>query len=114
MSASLDELKKAIVASASVNTQGKENKFTPLDLHLKLHNGYMKKVMRDRRTSSIDVERLFEYSSRFASTVRDQLLWMERFHGVRVNVKHSSVSQEGDLVKLAYELSSEMEHRVHR
>lgn len=75
----------------------------------------MKKVMRDRRTSSIDIERLFEYSSRFASTVRDQLLWMERFHGVRrVNVKHSSVSQEVDLVKLAYELSSEMSRRVNR
>ena len=112
--ASSDELKKTIPANSLVNIQGKENKFIPLDLHLELHNGYMKKVMRDRRTSSIDIGRLFEYSSRFASTVRDQLLWMERFHGVRVNIKHSSVSQEGDLVKLAYELSSEMRHRVNR
>lgn len=73
-SASSDELKKAILANSLVNIQGKENKFISLDLHLELHNGYMKKVMRDRRTSSIDIPRLFEYSSRFASTVRNQLL----------------------------------------
>ena len=112
--ASLDELKRAILANSLVNIQGKENKFIPLDLHLELHNGYMKKVMRDRQTSLIDIERLFEYSSRFASTVRDQLLWMERFYGVRVNIKHSLVSQEGDLIKLAYKLRSEMRLRVNR
>lgn len=69
--ASLGELRKVILASSLVNIQRKENKFIPLDLHLELHNGYMKKVMRDRQTSSINIERLFEYSSRFASTVRD-------------------------------------------
>ena len=67
--ASLDELKKAILANSLVSIQGKENKFIPLDLHLELHNGYMKKVMRDRQTSSIDIKQLFEYSSQFASTV---------------------------------------------
>ena len=72
--ASSDELKKTILANLLVNIQGKENKFNPLDLHLKLHNSYMKKVMRDRQTLSIDIKRLFKYSSWFASPVRDQLL----------------------------------------
>lgn len=39
---------------------------------------------------------------------------MERFHEVRVNFKHSSVSQEDDLVKLAYYLRFEIKYRCNR
>jgi hypothetical protein len=68
-----DELKQITLANSLINIQEKRIiNFFVVDLHLKLLNGYVKKVMRDRRTSSMDLEYLFEYSARFvsASTVR--------------------------------------------
>jgi hypothetical protein len=108
------ELKRALLANSLVNISGLENKFIPVDLHLELHNEYMKKILRDRRTSSLDLECLFEYSARFASTVRQQLIWMKRFHDVRVNAKHAVVKQEDDLIKLTHELYKEMKYNPNR
>lgn len=45
MDASSNELKKTILANSLVNIQKKKNKFIFLDLHLNLHNSYIKKVM---------------------------------------------------------------------
>ena len=107
-----NELKKVILANSLANIQGKKNKFIPLELRLKLLNGYMKKMMQNKHILSIDVEHLFKYSSRFANIVQDQFLWIECFHGVWVNIKHLSVSQKRDLIKLTYKLSSKMQHQV--
>lgn len=106
--ASSDELKKAILVNSLVNLQGKEKKFVAIDLHLELLNGWMKKIIRDRR-DFINIEYLFEYSTRFATTVRDQLAWMDKFYDRRRNTKHSVVDPGPDELRLARELQKGME-----
>ncbi|MCJ1263743.1 hypothetical protein MMC22_003613 [Lobaria immixta] len=101
---SSDDLKKAVLANSLVNMQGKEKKFFAIDLHLELLNGWMKKIIRDRRTSSINIEYLFEYSTRFATTVREQLAWMDRFYNSTRNIKHAVVDSGPDIIRLAREL----------
>lgn len=54
--ASLDKLKRVILANLLINIKEKKNKFILLDLHLELHKSYMKKVIRNRQTLSIDIK----------------------------------------------------------
>ena len=108
------ELKKTILINSLINIRNKKNKFIAANLHLKLFNDYMKKIMRDRRIFFIDIAYLFEYSARFANTVQNQLLWMKQFHEIRVNVKHFTINQKKNIVKLAHELRNEMKIRVDR
>ncbi len=101
-------LKKIILTNSLINISRLKNKFISMNLHLKLHNEYMKKVIRDRRISSLNLEYLFEYSAKFASTIRRQLIWMKHFHHVFTNIRHTTIDQEDDLVKLIHELHKEM------
>jgi hypothetical protein len=101
-------LKKIILTNSLINISRLKNKFISMNLHLKLHNEYMKKIIRDRRISFLNLEYLFEYSARFASTIRRQLIWMKHFHHVFTNIRHATIDQEDDLVKLTYELHKEM------
>ncbi len=101
-------LKKIILTNSLINVSRLKNKFISMNLHLKLHNEYMKKIIRDRRISFINLEYLFEYSVKFASTVRRQLIWMKHFHRVFTNIRHATIDQEDDLVKLIHELHKKM------
>lgn len=109
--ASSDELKKAILANSLVDMQGKEKKFFAIDLHLELFNGWIKKIIRGRRTSSINIEYLFEYSTRFATAVGEQLAWMNRFYNSRRNTKHVVDDPGPDIISLARELQKGIEFR---
>jgi hypothetical protein len=45
-----------------------------MNLHLKLHNEYMKKIIQDKRISFLNLEYLFEYSVKFASMIKRQFI----------------------------------------
>ncbi len=85
-----------------------KNKFISMNLHLKLHNEYMKKIIRNKRISFLNLEYLFEYNARFASTIRRQFIWMKHFHHVFTNIRYATIDQEDNLVKLIHELHKEM------
>jgi hypothetical protein len=68
--ACIENLKKAIFVNLLMNIQKKKNKFFFVDLHLKLLNDYVNKVMKDKRISFMNFEYLFEYNARFAIVVR--------------------------------------------
>lgn len=106
------KLKKIILINSLINVRDKKNKFIVVDLHLKFFNDYMKKIMRNKRIFFIDVKYLFKYNIWFANTIRNQLLWMKRFHEMRMNIWHSIVNQKIDIVKLAQKLRNEM--KIHR
>ncbi len=107
-------LKKIILTNSLINISRLKNKFISMNLHLKLHNEYMKKVIRDKRISSLNLEYLFEYSAKFASTIKRQFIWMKHFHHVFTNIRHATIDQEDDLVKLTYELHKEMIYSSNR
>jgi hypothetical protein len=72
--ACIENLKKAILVNSLMNIQKKKNKFFLVDLHLKFLNDYVKKMMKNRRISFINLEYLFEYNARFATAVRKQFI----------------------------------------
>jgi hypothetical protein len=106
--ACIKNLKKTILVNSLMNIQKKKNKFFFVDLHLKLLNDYVKKMMKDRRISFMNLEYLFEYNARFATVVRKQFIWIKRFHNVRVNIKHSMINEFNDIIKLTQKLRKEM------
>jgi hypothetical protein len=63
-------LKKIILTNSLINISKLKNKFILMNLHLKLHNEYMKKVIRDKRISSLNFEYLFEYNIKFANMIK--------------------------------------------
>jgi hypothetical protein len=109
--ACIDDLKKAILVNSLMNIQRKKNKFFFVDLHLKLLNEYVKKIMKNRRISFMNLEYLFEYNAKFASSIKQQFIWMKRFHNVRVNIKHSIINEFNDIMKLTIESRKEMIYR---
>jgi hypothetical protein len=104
----IENLKKTIFVNSLMNIQKKKNKIFFVDLHLKLLNDYIKKVMKNRRISFMNLEYLFKYNARFAITVRKQFIWMKRFHDVRVNIKHSMINEFNDIIKLTQKLRKEI------
>jgi hypothetical protein len=112
--ACIENLRKTILVNFLMNIQKKKNKFFLVDLHLKFLNEYVKKIMKNRRISFMNLEYLFEYNARFAIAVRKQLIWMKRFHDVRVNIKHSMISEINDILKLTQKLRKEMIYRETR
>ncbi len=101
-------LKKTILTNSLINISRLKNKFISMNLHLKLHNEYMKKIIRDKRISFLNLEYLFEYNAEFANTIKRQFIWMKRFYHVFTNIRHATIDQENDLVKLSHELHKEM------
>jgi hypothetical protein len=85
-----------------------------MNLHLKLHNEYMKKIIRNKRISFINLEYLFEYNAKFASAIKRQFIWMKHFHRVFTNIRHATIDQEDDLVKLTHELHKKMIYSSNR
>jgi hypothetical protein len=112
--ACIENLKKTILVNFLMNIQRKKNKFFFLDLHLKLLNEYVKKMMKDRRISFMNLEYLFEYNARFATAVRKQFIWMKRFHDVQVNIKHSMINEFNDIINLTQKLRKKMIYRETR
>jgi hypothetical protein len=107
-------LKKAILVNSLMNIQKKKNKFFLVDLHLKLLNEYVKKIMKNKRISFMNIEYLFEYNARFANSIKRQFIWMKRFHNVRVNIKHLMIDEFNDIMKLTIELRKKMIYRETR
>jgi hypothetical protein len=68
--ACINDLKKVILVNSLMNIQEKKNKFFFVDLHLKLLNEYVKKIMKNRRISFMNFEYLFEYNARFANSIK--------------------------------------------
>jgi hypothetical protein len=107
-------LKKIILTNSLINISRLKNKFISMNLHLKLHNEYMKKVIRNKRVSFLNLEYLFEYNAKFASTIKRQFIWMKHFHHVFTNIRHATIDQKDDLVKLTHELHKEMIYFLNR
>jgi hypothetical protein len=61
-------------------------------------------MMRNKQISFINIEYLFEYSSKLANIVKNQFLWIKRFREVRVNIKHVVVKKEHNIMKLIHKL----------
>ncbi len=101
-------LKKIILTNSLINISRLKNKFISMNLHLKLHNEYMKKIIRNKRISFLNLEYLFEYNAKFASTIKRQFIWMKHFHHVFTNIRHATIDQKNDLVKFTHELHKKM------
>ncbi len=84
-------LKKIILTNSLINISRLKNKFILMNLHLKLHNEYMKKVIWDKRISFLNFKYLFEYNAKFASTIKRQFIWMKHFHHVFTNIRHAMI-----------------------
>jgi hypothetical protein len=101
-------LKKIILINSLINISRLKNKFISMNLHLKLHIKYMKRIIRNKRISFLNFEYLFEYNAKFASTIKRQFIWMKHFHHVFTNIRHATINQEDDFIKLTHELHKEM------
>jgi hypothetical protein len=110
----ISNLKKIILTNSLFNISRLKNKFISMNLHLKLHNEYMKKIIRDRHISFINLEYLFEYNAKFANMIKRQLIWMKHFHRVFTNIRHATIDQEDDFVKFIHELYKEMIYSSNR
>jgi hypothetical protein len=55
----ISNLKKIILTNSLINVSKLKNKFISMNLHFELHNEYMKKIIRDKRISFINLEYLF-------------------------------------------------------
>jgi hypothetical protein len=84
-------LKKIILTNSLINISRLKNKFISMNLHLKLHNEYMKKIIRDKRISFLNLEYLFEYIVKLTSTIKRQFIWMKHFHHVFTNIRHATI-----------------------
>jgi hypothetical protein len=107
-------LKKIILTNSLINISRLKNKFISMNLHLKLHNEYIKKIIRNKRISFLNFEYLFEYNAKFASTIKWQFIWMKHFHHVFTNIRHATIDQKNDLVKLIHELHKKMIYSSNR
>jgi hypothetical protein len=65
----ISNLKKIILKNSLINVLKLKNKFILMNIHLKLHNEYMKKIIRNKRISFINLEQLFEYNVKFANII---------------------------------------------
>ncbi len=101
-------LKKIILTNSLINISRLKNKFISMNLHLKLYNKYMKKIIRDKRISFLNLEYLFEYNAKFANTIKRQFIWMKHFHHVFTNIRHATINQKDDFVKFIHKLHKEM------
>jgi hypothetical protein len=101
-------LKKIILINSLINISRLKNKFISMNLHLKLHNEYMKKIIRNKRISFLNLEYLFEYNVKFTNTIKRQFIWIKHFHHVFTNIRHATIDQENDLVKLIHKLHKEI------
>ncbi len=72
--ACIENLKKTILVNFLMNIQEKKNKFFLVNLHLKFLNEYVKKMMKNKRISFMNLEYLFEYNARFVIAVRKQFI----------------------------------------
>ncbi len=70
--------------------------------------------MRDKKISFINIEYSFEHNFKFVNIVKNQFLWMKRFHEVWVNIKHVVVKKKNDIMKLIFELRRKMIYRLNR
>jgi hypothetical protein len=67
-------LKKIILTNSLINISRLKNKFISMNLHLKLHNKYMKKIIRNKCISSLNFKYLFEYHVKFANTIKRKFI----------------------------------------
>ncbi len=104
----ISNLKKIILTNSLINVSRLKNKFISMNLHLKFHNEYIKKIIRDKSISFINLEYLFEYNAKFANTIKRQFIWMKHFYRVFTNIRYATIDQEDDLVKLIHELHKKM------
>lgn len=64
-------LQTTILINLLTNFRNRKDKFISMSLHFEILNDEVKKVMRDRQISSINMFCLFEYSFRYAIIVRE-------------------------------------------
>lgn len=100
-------LQRAILSNMLVNLQGKENTWHETDLFIEHLNGYLKRQLVVRRTSTFNLHHLFNITaqtSEYADRVK-QLI--ESDFGRRPIRAHTSASASEDIHLLAHELAKE-------
>lgn len=110
-SAATDVLKRVILSMSVVNPSGLPNKFFGTDLMSEYLNGDVKKVIRDRRTSTMSIEFVFGYACKFATYCKDHFRRMRHFVGVQSNNKQAPGKRAADILILARDHRKEMVFR---
>lgn len=96
-----EELSKAILSNSLINTTGRPDGFKEIDLFGEHHNGEMKNIYHDRRTSTFDFRDLFEYASLNSRFFKGLKQGIRALFGVRVNDKHTNKSAATDVLTYA-------------
>lgn len=106
-SAATPTLQRAILSNSLVNFKGLPDSWLETDRMIELHNGDMKKIFRARRGSSLNVERLFEYSSLNSTYFVLLQRKLERAFGVtRMKGTHTAKSAQQDVLAMAGQLAT--------
>ncbi|KAI9849692.1 MAG: hypothetical protein M1837_002818 [Sclerophora amabilis] len=100
-SAATPALRRAILANSLVNNRGQSDSWFETDRFLELHNGRMKEILKQRRTSTITLEYLFEYCSLNSSFFKGLEKHLEHVFGIHVNTKHTVKRAHNDINDLA-------------
>ena len=91
------ELSRAILSNSLVNTTGRPDGWKEIDIFGEHHNGEMKDIFHDRRTSTFDFRNLFEYASLNSRFCKELKRDIRTFFGVRVNNTHTNKSAAMDV-----------------
>ncbi|KAI9845730.1 MAG: hypothetical protein M1837_004563 [Sclerophora amabilis] len=100
-SAATAPLRRAILANSLVNNRGESDSWFETDRFLELHNGRMKEILKQRRTSSITLDYLFEYCSLNSAFFKGLEKHLEHLFGIHVNTRHTVKQAHEDINNLA-------------
>jgi len=95
--ASHPDLQRAILLNSLVNISGKEGCWKEIDVYNEHLNKDMKKIFRDRGTSTFDFSYLFQYSSLNSLYFKTLRYTVETLSSVHLNGRHTSKSAADDL-----------------
>ncbi|KAI9848989.1 MAG: hypothetical protein M1837_005880 [Sclerophora amabilis] len=94
-------LRRAILANSLVNNRGESDSWFKTNWFLELHNGRMKEILKQRRTSSITLDYLFEYCSLNSAFFKGLEKHLEHLFGIHVNTRYTVKQAHEDINNLA-------------
>ncbi|KAI9845965.1 MAG: hypothetical protein M1837_004371 [Sclerophora amabilis] len=100
-SAATAPLRRAILANSLVNNRGESDSWFETNWFLELHNSRMKEILKQRRTSSITLDYLFEYCSLNSAFFKGLEKHLKHLFGIHVNTRHTVKQAHEDINNLA-------------
>ena len=107
--ASSPELQKAILASGLINWRGKCDTWWEIDREVEIHNGSMKKIIRDRRTPNMNLDHLFEYCALNSEFYKNLQISLYNRFGLRTNTTHPDKPASYDILTIASHVYESMQ-----